>query len=465
MPANFSEMGLSGLNHTAGIVDEEFLPRLKGQKFFNAMSEMRDNDPVCGSILFAIDMLVRQSTWTVEGKDDKRKKLIEEAKDDMSLTWADTISEILSMLVFGFSFHEIVYKKREGDQEETAGKPTSKFNDGKIGWRKFAVRAQESLVRWEFDEQGGLDGFTQRPAPKYEEITIPMLKGLLFRTSTYKNNPMGRSVFRTAFRPWYFKKRIEQIEAVGIERDLAGMPIAFVDPMILREDADAPSKALKNSIYELVKNVKRDELEGIVFPQAVDANGNKLYDFQLMSASGSRQFDTGGIIQRKNQEIAMTVLADFILLGHEKTGSFALSADKTELFGVALMAWLQAIADVLNQFAIPRLLRLNGMTTEDPPKFVPSEVETPPLGEFGQLISALAGAGMPLFPDEDLEQAIREKAKLPEKKKDSDAEPQQGKGNKAQEEEQQDRQSEDEEGEEERLRGVARSTKGSGYGS
>jgi hypothetical protein len=32
----------------------------------------------------------------------------------------------------------------------------------------------------------------------------------------------------------------------------------------------------------------------------------------------------------------MTVLADFVLLGHQQVGSFALSSDKTKLFSMAV---------------------------------------------------------------------------------------------------------------------------------
>lgn len=417
MASNMNEVGMSGLNQSGGMVTEEYLPRLQGRKGLETYIEMKD-DPVCGAILFAIDMLIRQVEWPVQQeKEDERKEFIEQARDDLSSSWNDVISEILSMLWAGWSFFEIVYKLRQGEQPETSKTPTSQFNDGKVGWRKFAVRAQESIDKWQFDEQGGLQAFVQRPAPDYRERVIPILKGLLFRPNVYKGNPEGRSIFRSGYRPWYFKKRIEQIEAIGIERDLAGLPVAFVDPMIMRDDADQQSKAIYQSIKELVTKIKRDEMEGVVFPMALDPNGNKLYDFQLMNSGGARQYDTGAIIQRKNQEIAMTVLADFILLGHENVGSFALSADKTELFAVALMSWVNMIAAVLNDFAIPRLLRLNGMSTIDPPKFAPSEVETPPLSEIGTLISTLAGAGMPLFPDDELEAHIRRLAKFPEKPK------------------------------------------------
>ena len=45
---------------------------------------------------------------------------------------------------------------------------------------------------------------------------------------------------------------------------------------------------------------------------------------------------TGPIIERHSRHIAMTAMADFILLGHEAVGSFALADSKTDLFGVAL---------------------------------------------------------------------------------------------------------------------------------
>jgi hypothetical protein len=59
-------------------------------------------------------------------------------------------------------------------------------------------------------------------------VFIPIEKMLLFRTTVQRNNPEGRSMLRTAYRPWRNKKRIEEIEGVGIERDLAGLPMARI---------------------------------------------------------------------------------------------------------------------------------------------------------------------------------------------------------------------------------------------
>jgi hypothetical protein len=237
---------------------------------------------------------------------------------------------------------------------------------------------------------------------------------LLFRTSTKYNNPRGRSVLRNAFVPWYYKTKIQEIEAIGIERDLAGMPVAMVPPQLLSDNATTAESAALNAIKELVRNIKRDEQEGIVFPLAYDPDtGNLAYDLKLLSTGGRRQFDTNAIIQRYDQRIAMSVLADFILLGHQATGTQALSVSKIQLFLDSLSAWLRAIAEVFNQYGVPRLMKLNGFDVLKAPSInfqAPANID---LGALGTFIQQLAGAGAPLFPDEDLEGYLREVAGLP----------------------------------------------------
>ena len=44
------------------------------------------------------------------------------------------------------------------------------------------------------------------------------------------------------------------------------------------------------------------------------------------------------------------------------------------------------------------------------------DIETPPLGDLGNYIQVLAGAGVPLFPDDNLENYLRGLASLPEKR-------------------------------------------------
>ena len=416
----YAEVGGTGLQRAGGFITEEFLTVLRGRKAAQIFREMSDNDPLIGSILFAIDKLIRQAPWEVTSDNEETKTFIEECMNDMDGTWPDLISEIMSMLPYGWSYFEMVFKQRLGDQPGTyttangddMKMPNSKYDDGKIGWSKIAARSQDSLLKWGFDDNGTILGMWQTPAPDYKARWLPIQKCLLFRTSTLKNNPEGRSVLRNAYRPWYFKKRIEEIESIGIERDLAGFPLLYMDPDIMSSQK-ATDKAIYEEYKKIIRNIRRDQQEGLILPSVFDESGNKLISLELLSSGGSRAFDTTGIIGRYQSEIAMSVLADFILLGHEAVGSFALSNDKTELFAVALGAWLKSIAAVFNDTAIPMLLKLNGLPTDTNTELVPGDIEEMPLESIITLLEAMDGMGSAVFPNDDMVEFLYKRARLP----------------------------------------------------
>jgi len=161
-----------------------------------------------------------------------------------------------------------------------------------------------------------------------------------------------------------------------------------------------------------VQNVKRNEQEGIVFPAAYDDAGNRIFDLHLLSASGGRQFDTGGIIQRYDQRIAMSLLSDFLLLGTDR-GSFALGTAKIDLWTLAVDSIAKSVAEVVNQHAIPRLLQLNAMRTDKMPYLTYGQVSSIEIGEVADYVSKLASAGA-LMPDPSLESYLRGLADLPD---------------------------------------------------
>jgi phage gp29-like protein len=407
----FIEIGSSGLRRSGGIINEEFLPNLQGVKGFKVYREMRDNDPVVGAMLYAIDKVITRLEWKIDGEDERTVTFVQECLDDMSDSWDATLQNILSMLVYGWSFHEIVYKIRGGMTGDP--KTHSRFNDNRIGWRKWPVRAQETLQEWMLDDRGGIQGMIQMDPSGGGLHRIPIEKAVLFRTTTNRNNPEGYSLLRNAYRPWFYKRRIEEIEAVGIERDLAGLPMAYVPPEYLMTTANPAQKAVLQAITDIVQNVKRNEQEGIVFPAAYDDNGNRIFDLTLLSASGSRQFDTGAVIQRYDQRIAMSLLSDFLLLGSDRVGSFALGTAKVDLWTLAVDSIAKTIAEVVNQFAIPRLLKLNAMRMDRMPELTYGQVSSVELSEVADYVSKLMGVGA-IMPDPALEGHLRSLGDLPD---------------------------------------------------
>jgi hypothetical protein len=194
---------------------------------------------------------------------------------------------------------------------------------------------------------------------------------------------------------------------------LAGLPVAYIPSEYFDISADANQKAVLKNWQRMVTQVRRDQQEGILIPSDRDASGNLLFDFKLMSTGGTRSFDTSKVIDRYKRDIATSVLADFIFLGQQAVGSFALSSDKTALFATAVGAFLKSIADVFNRHLMPRLWSLNGLDMALMPTVVPGDLEKANLGELGQFLQSLTASGAPLFPDRELENHLRSLAGLP----------------------------------------------------
>ncbi len=412
----FSERGRSGLKRHGGILDQEFLRQLKGEKRHRILDEMRFNDPVIVSILLLVDVAVRQVEWRVDPgsneidpDQDERVELIDSAMHDMSHSWKAHVSEALSMVPHGWAYHEIVYKRRVG-RTDTPG-TSSKFSDGRIGWRKLPLRMQQSLDRWGFDEEGGIKGMFQRPSPEFEERFVPIEKALLYRTRHEGNNPEGHSLIRGAFRPWLFKKRIEEYEAIGIERDLTGLPVGRAPARAMRSDAGTDDKAAYNEFKTIIQNVRNDEQSGLILPSTIDEDGNFEWDFELKGSPGTKQIDTDKVIQRYDKRIASSMLSDMTLLGQDRVGSFALASSKTSLFVMFIATLLDAIKTTFNRHAIPRLLELNGMDLEAHPVIGHGDIETLDMEELSKALANLAQAGIVL--DLETENFIREKIGLP----------------------------------------------------
>lgn len=392
------EYGRTGLRHWGGFVFEEWLRELQsGRRAAEVFREMGDSDPVIGGMLYAIEMLVRRVTWWTEpGSSDRTEKQradkIDSMRHDMDVAWVDNIAEILGFLRYGWSYHEMVFKLRQGP-EGTNPTLRSKYNDGLVGLAKIPVRAQDTLWKWVFDDVGELEGMIQNPPPDYQLRYIPKPKSLLFRTTVTKGNPEGRSVLRSAFRAWYFLKNIQNVEGIGVERDLAGLPVLKAPPGVdIWDQNDTTMSALRLQAQNVVSSIRRDEQEGVILPDG--------WVLELLSTGGRRQFDTSAIITRYEQRIATSVLLDVILLGQDKVGSYALAGVKKGLFTASLEAYLDQVSAVFNTDCIPTLYALNGWTlppNTDYPKLCHGTVESVDLETLGTYVQKLAQAGAPLF--------------------------------------------------------------------
>ena len=432
------ELGYTGLKTSNGNVTEEFVPELKGKRANQVYKQMRYNDPIVGAILFAVQMTIRGVDWFVEPADTPNGQasadFLDTVRGDMEKSWSEVINDILTFLEYGHSVNEIVYKRRMGPNMGDR-RFRSEFSDGYWGWRRLPSRAQCSIQEWVFEGDrvtqkantvsitrgpnnnvNDLKGLVQKNPNNFREKYIARDRFLLFRTNSQLDNPEGHSLLRQAYRPWYFKTKLEEIEAIGIERDLAGLPTFFVPHQYLSPDATPEQKAAIESVKQIGTSIRNNQQGCIIFPSFFDENNNKLFDIQLLgnNSGGGKNIATDTIIHRYGSQIAQSVLADFILLGQQSVGSFALSENKVKLFFAAIGSYLDSIAEVFNKEAIPRLWRLNGFAPEDMPKLRYGQIEQHSITELGDYFGKiLTEHGVQI--DEGLDNWLREQVDAPAK--------------------------------------------------
>ena len=449
---NFADYGSYGLRQFSGWIKEEFLRELQGREGARTYREMMDNSAIIGAILFTIQQAMRKVTWRIDpatdnnAEADKYAEFVDSLREDMSHTWDDFVVDMLSMLPFGYSLHEIVYKRRLGPEPGKYGQrrgdfeqevedaydedeklPASRYDDGLIGWRRLPIRGQETVLKWFLDDNGQITGVTQQPYLG-TLIDIPMEKLLLFRPTSHKNNPEGRSILRNAYRDYYFVKRLEELEAILFER-MGGFPVLYLPTDLIEkaasqniQDPDVVSAQRTFAMYkQAISRVRIDEQMGLILPSDPyrDEEGKplniKMYDFQLVTPQHGRQtVDPDKTIERHSVQMMMTLLADFIKLGHEVRGTNNLAVTRVDMFYAAIEGWLTAAAQVLNRYALPRLWRMNDFSIDVLPKFVPDMPQRLDLDSLGAFIANLAKAGMPLFPNDELEAYVRDAAGFPE---------------------------------------------------
>jgi len=231
------------------------------------------------------------------------------------------------------------------------------------------------------------------------------------------------SLLRSMYTSYYFATQIAEIEGIGIERDLAGFPVAYAGDGASLDPSDADSDFTLLKKY--VTNIRRDSMEGAVLPgpKMTETTDGRGFLLELLSTGGSRQFDTSAIIHRYHTLMALSAMAQFVFLGMEKVGSYALANVHSEYFNLALKGWADNIADVLNRHAVPRLFALNpSFHITELPQLEHSEAGVPNLEQLAELINKLVGAQV-LTPDETLEAHIRSTARLPERMEEEETTP------------------------------------------
>ena len=374
-------------------------PDLRGLEAVRVWDEMSRTDDQVGSALRALRTPVTSAGWALTNTDDVDDNVVEFVRSSIGLpkagesrarrehqgiVFSEHLAQAFKAAVFGHAIFEQVY----------AYNP----EDGYLHLRKLAPRDQTTIEEIEVGEDGGLKAVRQTaPALDAARGGIPQARRIPVESLVFYcvgrdgADWYGTSVLRQAYRPWFFKDRLERIGVQIVERNGMGVPVATVS-----------NSADHGMVDEALANFRAGASAYAKFPEGVD--------FKLVGVSGST-VDPLPQIKHYSQQISKALAQGFQDLGHD---SGARSLGETFL-KVALRASQEIadlIADTFTEHVIRDLVELNFGEGTPYPVLSPGDIVANGDTDSAVLVD-LAGAGL-ITPDQGLEKHLRAQHGLPE---------------------------------------------------
>jgi hypothetical protein len=227
------------------------------------------------------------------------------------------------------------------------------------------------------------------------EIKIPIGKILNFRYNGTRDNPEGRSPLKACWASWKTRQQIELDEAVGVQRNLNGVPVYYAPAAYMSPDAKPEEKAVYQAIQNQIRNYQNNEQAGFVIPNVFDEmSKQRLFSLEPLEVKGSNQYNTSDIIRRYDLRILQTLFADILMMGQSSSGSFALSGSKTNIIEMAIERRMKEIASVFVNDLFKETFALNGWDTSRLPQLVFEFPEDYDSEEFSKMIQRIGAVNM-----------------------------------------------------------------------
>lgn len=409
----FGEMASLGLKVYSGVTQDELKRELNWPNSINTYREMSYHSAV-NAPLTLFENIISKATWTYKPPENpteeekNQAKIINQMMTDMEQPWSEFIRDVLSSNVFGFSVHEKVYRKRL----KANG---SLYDDGVIGWKKLPIRVQESISKFIFSEDGNdivgvqqnlsaINDIYNRFSRKSNLINIPRSKFLLFRTGKHRGDPFGKSPLRDAYLAWRFLTQLEELEALGVAKDLNGIPVLSLPPQVLSADGDQEQRLY---FENAIRNLQVGEQMGIILPSLYDEQGKPLYKIELLSTDGKKNFDLNKIKEYYRSLIFISLFADILLQGNTNTGSFALGSIKNSLSGAYAERLISNIAEVIQNDLIRQTYELNSWPTDRMGKLDFDNLDNTDIESLSKYLQRVASVGL-LEKDRAVLNAVRQ---------------------------------------------------------
>ena len=393
-PSGPPEIGATGTDTFAGMLgDTDYNSDLRAPALYDEYDRMRLSDGTVRGGIEAIKQPLMAAAWFIEPASDSAED-VEIAEfvqanlidGGMTTSWDDTLRNILLFLDYGSMPMEPVWEIRDW-----RGSPA-------VWLRKLAPRLPATITEWLLDDNGGLRGIVQDviKGTLTEQLTIPREKLLLFVHQQEASNFRGHSILRAARKHWDIKRKLEIVDAIGIEKRNNGVDVGTMKGP--KDDALklAGEKTLMTVHSHDKSYVQEHEDKWVYRVQGIEG--------QTLPAKDS--------IDYHDRMILRAMMVEFVALGSGTgAGSFAMHKDKSSIFMMALGGMAKLITNAFNNYLIPQWVGRN-WSTDQYPKLAHKRLDTRDATGLANAVAGLVNAGT-LKNTEQLEDSLLGELDLP----------------------------------------------------
>jgi hypothetical protein len=413
--------------HGGYLVESERNRDLIGVKKFETYSELLANIEVVAASVRLFLRMVGRASWSVvpceEGGEEGERiaELVESIIYDLERPWHRVVRRSAMYQVLGYSMQEWIAKRR---------------TDGVIGFFDIEPRSQSTITRWDVDDQGIVRGVWQESPQTFEQLYIPRSKVVYVVDDSISDSPEGLGVMRHVAPAGKRLQRYEQLEGIGFESDLHGVPVgrapltALAEMVNKKRITQAQANSILDNLESFVTDHIRSSATGLIIDSATyksqdDAStpsSNPMWGIDLLKADVSSQEAIAEAINRLTRGIARVLASEGLLLGESGSGSLAMAKSKAQTFSMVVDAALIEVAEAYEKDLLRPLAKLNGWNPAYLPTLLPEKMQDRDVAEIMEGIVALSRAGAPLSPEDPAIDVARDMLGLPPTDKNGMAE-------------------------------------------
>jgi hypothetical protein len=303
-------------------------------------------------------------------------------------SWIDTLRNILTAPVFGFSVLEKIWGWRP--------------SDGKQVIAAFELRKASSISNWTLETNGpsrlkSVTQYAQNRNGNFGEVTIPAKSLIVYPFNREGDNFWGESILRPAHFHWRRKRDLLKFDAIQKER-IGGI---F---WVTSKENTSPTPEQIAAAKTVVANFRIHQNQGLYFPN--------VFDFHAVFPTG-QSADFIGSVRYDDEQIEQSMFSQFQSMGTGEKGALSVGEIQLDMMLLAYQGVAKAVEDVFSgDQCIVQLVDTNFGPRELYPRLVCENFLQMKPDRLASVVKPLLDAGV-IRIDQPLRVYFREKYSLP----------------------------------------------------